>query len=53
MQRWLPPAIIVAVALVVLVFALLGVFDASVVAVLVVMTVILVNNAKAKDRVKE
>jgi hypothetical protein len=46
MKSWLPATIIVGVALVVFVFALVGTFSASIVALLVVMTVILVNNAR-------
>jgi hypothetical protein len=54
MKSWLPATIIIGVALIVFVFALVGTFSASIVALLVVMTVILVNNAsRTKTTVKQ
>jgi hypothetical protein len=54
MKRWLTSVIVVGVALFVFVVAVLGVFDASIVVLLVVLTVILANNAsKPKTTVKQ
>jgi hypothetical protein len=54
MRSWLASLVVVGVALFVFVVAVLGVFDASIVALLVVMTVILVNNAsRPKTTVKQ
>jgi hypothetical protein len=46
MKSWLAATIIVGVSLILFVFAVLGTLSASIVTLLVVMTVILVNNAR-------
>jgi hypothetical protein len=44
-RNWLARAVVIGVALFVFVLAVVGVFEASITAILVVLTVILVNNA--------